>query len=190
MQSITTISFVRHGHVHNPTNVIYGRLPGFPLSDKGLLQAEAVGQALRSTNLGAIYSSPMLRAQQTAKIISKFQLNKAVYVSSLLNEAYTPYQGLHISEIDGRELEKYNHSDPSYEQPSDILNRAIKFIEKVLKKHSKQHIVAVTHGDLINFLCIWANQRDINPVTASISTFKFEADSVREMIKFDYCIPY
>ena len=31
----TTIHFVRHGEVHNPDHILYERLPGFHLSDRG-----------------------------------------------------------------------------------------------------------------------------------------------------------
>ena len=41
MTNPTSISFVRHGHVHNPENIVYGRLPGFRLSDLGRRGAQA-----------------------------------------------------------------------------------------------------------------------------------------------------
>lgn len=35
MEYPTSISFVRHGQVHKPRRVFYGRLPSFPLSEEG-----------------------------------------------------------------------------------------------------------------------------------------------------------
>jgi broad specificity phosphatase PhoE len=62
----TTIHLVRHGEVHNPTKVLYGRLPGFRLSDRGLAQAEVAAAYLAGRDVGAVISSPLERARQTA----------------------------------------------------------------------------------------------------------------------------
>ncbi|HUM36859.1 MAG TPA: histidine phosphatase family protein, partial [Anaerolineae bacterium] len=66
MESTTRLLFIRHGLVHNPDNLIYGRLPGFELSELGHRQAQAAAAALRATPLAALFSSPQLRARQTA----------------------------------------------------------------------------------------------------------------------------
>jgi broad specificity phosphatase PhoE len=42
--TLTTIHLLRHGEVHNPTKVLYGRLPGFRLSERGLEQAEVAAR--------------------------------------------------------------------------------------------------------------------------------------------------
>ena len=65
----TTIYFVRHGHVLNLDEVHYGRLPGFPLSEEGQRQALIASDKLRSDPIAAIFSSPQLRARETAQII-------------------------------------------------------------------------------------------------------------------------
>ena len=57
--SKTTIYLMRHGHVHNPQNILYGRLPGFSLSEMGIGQAQAAGEWLADKPISAIYSSPM-----------------------------------------------------------------------------------------------------------------------------------
>ncbi|HYI44818.1 MAG TPA: histidine phosphatase family protein [Actinomycetota bacterium] len=67
---MNTIHLVRHGRVENPAGVIYGRLPGFNLSDLGRLQAEAAAERLSSRDVGAIWSSPLERAQETAQAIA------------------------------------------------------------------------------------------------------------------------
>lgn len=62
----TTVHLVRHGEVNNPTKVLYGRLPGFRLSDRGLEQARVVARFLTGRDVVAVISSPLERAQQTA----------------------------------------------------------------------------------------------------------------------------
>src|SRR5947209_20583375 len=67
----TDIYVVRHAHVHNPHDILYGRLPRFRLSELGLEQARKVADFLSGRNIEAIYSSPLLRARQTAEMIAQ-----------------------------------------------------------------------------------------------------------------------
>ena len=69
----TTIHFVRHGEVHNPDHILYERLPGFHLSDRGRRMAEATARYLaaspQTNTAAAIYSSPLDRTRETAQAI-------------------------------------------------------------------------------------------------------------------------
>src|SRR5262245_36978269 len=62
--------FVRHGEVHNPGGIFYGRLPRFRLSDEGRRQALVAARALAGEPLAAVYGRPRWRARQTAGIIA------------------------------------------------------------------------------------------------------------------------
>jgi broad specificity phosphatase PhoE len=66
----TRVYLARHCDVHNPEGVLYGHLPNFPLSEKGVRQAHDLGRRLAATSARQIYSSPLERATQTAEIIS------------------------------------------------------------------------------------------------------------------------
>ena len=48
----TTVHLLRHGEVHNPAGVLYGRLPGFRLSEDGLQMAYDAADALRYVGAG------------------------------------------------------------------------------------------------------------------------------------------
>lgn len=65
MPDVTRVHLVRHGEVHNPEKVLYGRLPGYVLSQLGHEMAERVGSALSSRDVVHLLSSPLERAQQT-----------------------------------------------------------------------------------------------------------------------------
>ena len=67
----STVHVVRHGEVHNPESILYGRQPGWRLSERGEAMAEAVAKWTSELSLGAIHSSPLERAQQTASPIAK-----------------------------------------------------------------------------------------------------------------------
>lgn len=62
----TTVHLLRHGEVHNPEGVLYGRLPEFHLSDLGRQMAERAAQALARRDVTHVAASPLERAQETA----------------------------------------------------------------------------------------------------------------------------
>ncbi|HVY09214.1 MAG TPA: histidine phosphatase family protein, partial [Mycobacteriales bacterium] len=64
--ALTTVHLVRHGEVFNPTGVLYGRLPGFVLSEAGERMALLVRDALTGHDVTVVRSSPLERAVQTA----------------------------------------------------------------------------------------------------------------------------
>jgi len=61
---------MRHADVENPNRVLYGYLPGFPLSALGRSQAIAVGQSLANSGLRRILHSPLDRARETAELVN------------------------------------------------------------------------------------------------------------------------
>lgn len=67
------LHLVRHGEVHNPDRVLYGRLPGFTLSDRGHAMAEAAARAIAEDgrDVAALFASPLERAQQSAHPIAQ-----------------------------------------------------------------------------------------------------------------------
>jgi len=66
----TQILLMRHADVENPNRVLYGHLPGFPLSALGRAQAAAAGQSLRDRGIKRIVHSPLDRARETAEIVN------------------------------------------------------------------------------------------------------------------------
>ncbi len=56
----SVVHVVRHGQVHNPDAVLYGRLPGYRLSDLGQQMAERVGEYFADANLVWLVSSPLI----------------------------------------------------------------------------------------------------------------------------------
>jgi broad specificity phosphatase PhoE len=201
----TSIVFIRHGEVANPRGVIYGRLPRFGLSALGRRQAAAAALALSGAAAsgpgsqrisidppGVIFSSPMLRARQTAQIIAKPFPELKIRISQGLNEVYSPYEGGPVALVERSHWEIYAGIPPNYEQPEDVLGRALKFTAAVCTRFPGECVLAVTHGDLIYFLTLWATgqttaskqDQTFYPAPASISSFIFEGDGLG---KPEYC---
>ena len=51
MSDQTTVHLMRHGEVHNPEGVLYGRMPGYHLSDLGVQMAEKVAAAISDRDI-------------------------------------------------------------------------------------------------------------------------------------------
>ena len=60
----TIVHVCRHGQGLNPDHVLYGRLPGYGLSDVGRAMAERLADYFADTPLDALRVSPMQRAQE------------------------------------------------------------------------------------------------------------------------------
>ncbi|AWB88255.1 histidine phosphatase family protein [Salinibacterium hongtaonis] len=61
------IHLVRHGEVHNPQGVLYGRIPGYHLSELGHKMAEVAADSFDGHPITALYASPLQRAQESAQ---------------------------------------------------------------------------------------------------------------------------
>lgn len=69
----TVVHLLRHGEVHNPEGILYGRIPGFRLSERGEKMARRVAEHLHSGghDVRLVISSPLERAQQTATPVAE-----------------------------------------------------------------------------------------------------------------------
>lgn len=70
---MTTIYLVRHGAIVNPSRILYGSLPGYPLSEQGRRDALIIARTFKRTGVSpcVIAASPLERAQETAEIIAR-----------------------------------------------------------------------------------------------------------------------
>lgn len=67
MSTRTIVHLLRHGEVHNPEGVLYGRLPGFHLSELGRQMAQRIADAVGGRDITRVVASPLERAQETAR---------------------------------------------------------------------------------------------------------------------------
>jgi broad specificity phosphatase PhoE len=100
MDACTVVHLLRHGEVQNPRKVLYGRLPGYLLSDLGRRMAEQVGEHLAGRDITLITSSPLERARQTAAAVAD-QLALPVGTDDRLIEAGNRFEGLTVGVGDG-----------------------------------------------------------------------------------------
>ena len=151
--SETTILLVRHADVHNPNKVYYGRLPRFRLSELGRKQANILADFLAPEPVVAIYTSPMLRARQTATHIAACHPGVPVRINSNFIEIRSVYEGTPIAEMRKHRFNYYEPAkDPTDESTAEIWQRMQRGIDQVRHTHPGQTCVCVSHGDPIKIV--------------------------------------
>jgi broad specificity phosphatase PhoE len=97
----TIVHVARHGEVHNPSGVLYGRLPGYSLSDRGREMAVALADwAKAQESIAMLACSPLQRAQETMAPIAE-RLGLPVVTDDRLIEAENVFEGLKFGVGDG-----------------------------------------------------------------------------------------
>ena len=100
MSEQTIVHLLRHGEVYNPTKILYGRLPGFRLSDAGAEMAVVAAKWFSGRDVTQLVSSPLERAQQTAAPLAE-TLDLPVTIDERLIEAGNAFEGLRVGVGDG-----------------------------------------------------------------------------------------
>jgi len=99
-----TVHLLRHGEVHNPDGVLYGRLPEFHLSELGREMARTLARhfserAAQGARIVHLAASPLTRAQETAQPISE-ALNLDIVTEDRIIEAANYFQGIRVSKAE------------------------------------------------------------------------------------------
>lgn len=92
----TVVHLLRHGEVDNPGGIIYGRLPGYRLSELGRQMAVRVADYLGANDIARVVSSPLERAQETAAPLAR-RLGLTVDVDERVIEAGNSFEGERFS---------------------------------------------------------------------------------------------
>ena len=92
----SVVHVVRHGQVHNPDGVLYGRQPGYGLSDLGRQMAERLGEYFADAPLVHLVSSPLQRAQETMAPIAARHPELEVTIDERVIEAANVFEGTQL----------------------------------------------------------------------------------------------
>ena len=91
--STTVVHLLRHGKVHNPANILYGRLPGYRLAASGRAMAAGVAEYLAGSDITYLAASSLQRAQETAApLAARFGL--PIVTDDRVIEAANDFEGL------------------------------------------------------------------------------------------------
>ena len=91
---------MRHGEVHNPGGVLYGRLPGYHLSERGVRMAERVAERIGERDIVTVTASPLERAQETAAPLGRVR-GLEVQTDERIIESANVFEGTAFSVREG-----------------------------------------------------------------------------------------
>lgn len=199
MAEQTRVHVIRHGEVHNPSGILYGRLPGFRLSENGAAQAAAVADYLAERDIVAVIASPLQRAQETAAPIAA-RHNLPVETDADLIESANFFQGRKVSPGDGawRDPRVWwqlrNPFTPSWGEPyAEIAARMAAAADKARARAAGHEVVCVSHQLPVWTLRmhvagrrLWHDPRRRECGLASVTSLVYEGD---RLVGVEYAEP-
>ncbi|MFF0612141.1 histidine phosphatase family protein [Nocardia tengchongensis] len=189
----TIVHVLRHGEVHNPNSVLYGRLPGFQLSVTGRAQAQAVARSLADHDIALVVASPLQRAQETANPIATGH-GLVIRTDDNLIEAGNTFEGLRVT---AGALRKPRHwwklrdpFSPSWGEPYlQIAHRMLAAVNKARVEAAGREAVLVSHQlpvwTLRRFLQgqrLWHDPRNRQCSLASLTSLVYQGDTLIDIV--------
>ncbi len=196
---VVTVHLLRHGEVFNPDGVLYGRLPGFRLSELGERQAEAAAKWLAGRDIGYLVSSPLERARQTAAPLAD-ATGLDVAIDDRLIEAANRLEGRRVAGGKGLFKDpanwKYfrNPFTPSWGEPyAEIATRVLAAARAARDAAGAREAVCISHQ--LPIVCarrraeglrLFHDPRHRQCSLASVTSLTFDGDTV---VRVDYTEP-
>jgi broad specificity phosphatase PhoE len=191
MSTKTVVHVLRHGEVYNPDKILYGRLPGFRLSELGVLMAKAAAESLVGHDVTHVVASPLERAQQTAEpFAAQFEL--PIEVDERLIESANLFEGKRVAVGDGALRQPRNWYlmrdpfTPSWGEPyAHIAQRMYAALLAAREAAEGHEAVCVSHQLPIWTLRryverkrLWHDPRRRQCALASLTSFHFEDNRI------------
>lgn len=187
------VHLCRHGQVHNPDGVLYGRLPDFHLSDLGRQMADRLGEYFTDRVVTHLRCSPLERAQETMAPIAAGHTDLDLVTDERVVEAWNHLQG-HV--LKGRETDLrdprlwrflVNPFRPSWGEPyTEVVERMGAAIRDAADAADGHEAVIVAHELPIYISRLKAEGRPLvhNPLTrqctlASVTTLEVTDGTIR-----------
>ena len=188
---ITVVHVVRHGEVHNPDGVLYGRRAGYHLSELGRQMADRVAEHLADRDITHVVASPLGRAQETAQPVAKSH-GLDLATDERLIEAANVFEGKTFGVGDGalRKPGNWKHLTnpfkPSWGEP--YLEQVVRMMGALdaAKDAARGHeAVCVSHQlpiwivrSFVEKRKLWHDPRRRQCTLASLTSFTYRGDRI------------
>lgn len=182
----TRVIFVRHGEAeHNVQGILDDGTGGqkFGLTKKGKKQVQDLADLLKKENVVEIFSSPLVRAQETAEILTA-ELGVSVHTDNRLREIgvgkYVGQSDKNFSKTRGPLDKWFNEAPDGIEPFISIKERTGDFLAEILKEYAGRTVVVVSHGDTIAVARNYGTAKTFAsgdyPVTGGMAVCEFAPD--------------
>jgi broad specificity phosphatase PhoE len=157
---VTRVYLVRHGATAVTMEDRFSGAIGVELSDDGRSQAARLGERLRQEGMTAVFSSPLSRAVETARIIAGACKVEMHLRDGLREIGHGHWEGLSRREVEERFPEEYAawEEDPFTFAPEGaesgvaVLARALPVVREIVTRHQGQRVVVVSHKATIRLI--------------------------------------
>jgi broad specificity phosphatase PhoE len=198
MAEITVVHLLRHGEVHNPDHVLYGRLPGYHLSANGRMMAAAAADYFDGRPVAAIFASPLERAQETAQPVAE-RLGLPIITDDRLIESGNVLEGksvslasLAVNPVNWRYL--WNPFQPSWGEPyTEVVARVREVADRARDASRGREAVCVSHQLPIwvsrlaaEHRHLWHNPSSRQCALGSVTSLTFDGD---QLTGVSYAVP-
>jgi broad specificity phosphatase PhoE len=198
MAEITVVHLLRHGEVHNPDGVLYGRLPGYHLSATGNLMGAAAADYFDGRPVAAVFASPLERAQETARPVAE-RLGLEIVTDDRLIESGNVLEGktvtltkLALNPANWRYL--WDPFRPSWGEPyTQVADRMRQVIDRAREAARGREAVCVSHQLPIwvsrlaaEHKHLWHNPNSRQCALGSVTSLTFDGD---ELTGVSYAVP-
>jgi broad specificity phosphatase PhoE len=188
----TLVHLLRHGEVYNPQGILYGRLPGYALSDRGRAMAERVAERIGDRDITHLVSSPLERAQETAAPLAKVRGLTPVLDDRVI-ESTNVFEGRPFTIKDGlvRRPSVWRHLlnpvKPSWGEPyAEVAARMWAAVEDA-RAAAEGHEAAIVSHQLPIWICrlraegrrFFHDPRRRQCTLCSVTSLEFEGDQLR-----------
>ena len=192
------VHLVRHGEVFNPEGVLYGRIPGFGLSELGHRMAATAAESLVGRDITALYASPLQRAQESAAPWHE-RFGLEIVTEERIIEPTNAFEGsvkLGARGILKPSSWKYlvNPLKPSWGEPyTAVESRMLAAIDDAWQAADRGEVVMVSHqmpivmvARSVKGMRLWHDPRKRRCSLSSITTLRREGD---RFVEVDYQEP-
>jgi broad specificity phosphatase PhoE len=185
------VHLVRHGEVNNPRRILYGRLPGYHLSETGRLMAKKAADYLAGRDITVLRSSPLERAIETAEpIAAEFGLE--IGADPRLIEPWNFFEGKRFAVGDGalRQPRHWVHLRnpfrPSWGEPyQDVARRVLAAVADAARAADGHEAVCVSHQlpiwvarQAVEGRRLWHDPRRRRCALGSVTSLMFAGDEI------------
>jgi len=198
MTEMTVVHLLRHGEVHNPEHVLYGRLPGYHLSANGRMMAVAAADFFAGRPVAAVFASPLERAQETAQPVAE-RLGLTITTDDRLIESGNVLEGksvslasLGLNPLNWKYL--WNPFRPSWGEPyTEVVARVRQVIDRARDASRGREAVCVSHQLPIwvsrlaaEHRRLWHNPSSRQCALGSVTSLTFDGD---QLTGVSYAVP-
>ncbi|PEN15413.1 phosphoglycerate mutase [Longibacter salinarum] len=159
----TVLYFVRHGETeYNRKGIVQGSGIDSVLNETGRSQAQRLGRRFAAESIDVVYSSTLVRAKQTADIVTKhLESVERCQLDDLREMSWGVLEGEPPSDTRDSSLEeiktfwsngKYGHAVDGGESILDVRERAVRAAQHIVEVEGGRNILAVTHGRFLRVL--------------------------------------